>query len=244
MKLLLILSLLTATACAISTKIEAETEECFSSTVRHGSQASFSFVVTAGGQQEVDVRLFSRDLRIREGSGIEKEMSPSGRRSLDSIQGASSLSSNYEISTRDLRQWTRATSGSHSHTVPHNAIGSDHEVVACISNKHSRWTPKWVSFQFTHMDVDNTQVNEMGYTPEEVERERRAHASAQKIYRIQQDIEKVKSVELEHRNTVESTNAWLGYGSLVNCLLLIGMSIFQYWYLTHFLAVRHASTRM
>lgn len=222
---------------AISTKIGAEMEECYSTPMKHGSQASFSFVVTAGGQQEVDVRLFSRHLRLE-----TVEEANNGRRSVDSQRSA--LSSDYKIVTRDLRQWTRSSSGSHSHTVPQNAIGSDHELVACISNMHSKWTPKWISFQFNHLEVAETQVNEMGYTADEVEREARVHAAAQKIYRIQQDIEKIKTVEQDHRNTVESTNTWIGYGSLVNFLLLIGMSVFQYWYLTHFLAVRHASARM
>lgn len=228
------LSLFALACSGLSTRLDADTEECYSTAVRHGSQASFSFVVTAGGQQEVDARLFSRHLRPQTDAAARK----------GSLDVKHTLSADYQVTTRDLREWTRASSGSHSHTVPHNAIGTDHELVACLSNKHSKWTPKWVSFQFNQLDVGEAQVNEMGYTPDEVEREARVHAAAQKIYRIQQDIERIKTVEQGHRDTVESTNAWLGYGSLINCLLLIGMSVFQYWYLTHFLAVRHASARM
>ncbi len=70
------------------------------------------------------------------------------------------------------------------------------------------------------------------------------HEDGQQLFHLQKQMVKVKAMEEQHRATIEATNTWILVGAVLNGGLLVGMSVFQYWYLTRFLSVRAGGDRL
>ena len=206
-------------AAAVTTKVLAQTEECFHEDVRPGGQVNLAFAVTHGGKLDIDAY-------------AEAYYVPEGKTAADVV-------------TNKLQEWTLVSEGHIEWTAPMSGSALPARLKLCLSNKMARWTPKWVNFEFYKMEAAKTSNEPDGddgttgrANAHFNKMETILHEYATKVFDVRSKLQKVREVERHHRDTVESTNSWLFYGALVNGLLLVLMAIFQFWYLKQFLSVR------
>lgn len=221
--LLLVVFWMSGAASAYHTKIMAAQAECFTESVHAGGYIGIAFEVTAGGVKDIDATVTV--------SFLQTHAKLSGIASADS-----SLISQLE------QEWKKSTSGEHTYHAPRKSevSGNDlqalpHKMTVCFDNKESRWTPKWISFTFTKQEPMNMQ-QEVATVERELELQ--LHENGQTLFHVQNLMTKIKRLEDEHREVIESTNTWIMVGAFVNGGLLVSMSAFQYWYLTRFLSVK------
>jgi hypothetical protein len=259
--LLLVLLLLVRgeLAAAYRTRLDPGAgSECFTDTILPGGSLSVSFEVTAGGAKDIDATL-----SVLYTDESRAQASSTARTGILSADHSALLTS------RQLQEWKKTTSGSYEYNAP--AISSalavassednnqtpspregggknigagagvvvvlPHKVTLCFDNSVSRWTPKWVSFAFVKQEtVLEDQV--LSKATVEHEMELALHESGQTLFHLQTLMVKVKNLEEKHRAMIETVNTWVMAGAFVSGLLLVGMAVFQYWFLTRFLSAR------
>jgi uncharacterized membrane protein YraQ (UPF0718 family) len=64
------------------------------------------------------------------------------------------------------------------------------------------------------------------------------HGEGNNLFHVRSMMQKVKAVETEHRDLVESTNNWIVLGTVISGTMLVATAVFQYLHLTHFLSVK------
>jgi len=138
---------------------------------------------------------------------------------------------------QQLHSWRLASEGTHEYTTPPGAMPFRYEI--CFNNKMARWTPKWVSFDFfkmlpAHDDGISGDANK-AFQKIEVD----LHTCANRVFNMRNRMNKLKVTEIEHRDKMESVVNWVVWGSIVHCFLLIGLAVFEFFYLKSFLAVRN-----
>ena len=219
---LLLSSLCVFGVSATTVRIGAKEAECVTQVVPPGSTCAFTYIVTHGGDKDIDVVVSTHYLKANV---------PNPENSFD-----------YEPVDEELQVLERSNSGAHKHNVPSNPLDTDHRLTVCLSNKFSKWTPKWVSFQFNIIadDVPSEDLHSMNR--DDIEREEKLHDQAKKIFEVLNEMDKVRDLEANRRSTVESTFSWVGWGSVINCLLIVLMGVYQYWYLTKYLSLRKGGT--
>jgi len=205
---------------AIQTKIDMKSHECFSEEIASGGRVEFSFEVTHGGVKDIDVNLgVTYYEKTNEGT----------------------LSADFRPVSRGLHAWSLASRGTYSYTAP-VVVKEDTTMPTrlnvCFDNQFSAWTPKWITFSLAkHEDhIVAHEANEVSIAESKLEH--RLHDSANKMFGALSGISKLKTMEEEHRNMAESTNAWILYGSIVNGILVVAMAVFQFWFLKQFLSTR------
>jgi hypothetical protein len=221
-----------ATVAAVKTRIDAKKIECFSIDVEAGASVAFNFQVLHGGQKDLDVTLSATSVEEREGADESKHH-------------ISSLS--HTTFTRVLEEWKVASEGTAAFTAPSahaNGHGLPTKVNACFSNKMSSWTPKWYSFELLTDPAEPAAQEKETLATAETELEHALHKEGNNLFSVRTMMTRLRNSEEEHRNKVESTNEWMLYGTILNGTLLMGLSVFQFWYLKKFLSVRHVSIRL
>lgn len=224
---------LAATTSAVKTKIDAKKIECFSIDVEAGASVAFDFKVLHGGQNDLDVTMSATSVEERDG-GDDKS-----RHSISSLS--------HTTATKIIEEWKTASEGRAVFTAPpasSNGHGLPTKVNVCFDNKMSHWTPKWYSFELMSDPAEPAAQEKETLAMAETQLEHALHAEANNLFSIRTMMTRLKNSEEEHRNKVESTNEWMLYGTIVNGLLLMGLSVFQFWYLKKFLSVRHLSMRL
>mmetsp|Transcript_43718 Transcript_43718/g.50561 ORF Transcript_43718/g.50561 Transcript_43718/m.50561 type:complete len:259 (-) Transcript_43718:76-852(-) len=244
MVLLASLALLFFCSCAVAikTRIAPGTLECYHIEVEPGASASFSFEVVHGGQKDLDVTLTA--------TSVEAAHHAAGA-------NAAVTSLNHRVTTKEVDRFPLASSGRSVFTAASAAAsGADGEsaahgfptrLSACFNNKMSKWTPKWFEFQLFTDPLDpalDPAVLKEHYASAETELEHSLHREGNNLFHVRNTMQKLKQLEMEHRDKVESTGEWTLYGTIFNGALLMVLSIFQYWHLTKFLSVRNASMRL
>lgn len=222
-------------ATATRTRIPAGTIECFSQQVESGASLAFTFRVTHGGQKDLDVTLVASSVEDRE----DDDSQDSKKHHISSLT--------HTMKTRMIESWTKATEGRSTFraaTASENGHGLPTKVTACFNNKESRWTPKWFEFELFSDPSEPAAGEKEALSSAETQLEHALHAEGNNLFKIRTLMTRLKHSEEVHRNKVESTNEWTLYGTIVNGLLLMGLSVFQFWYLKRFLSVRHISLRM
>jgi hypothetical protein len=228
---LLVAAVLAATASAITTKIGAQSEECFSDVAPAGGTITIAFAVTHGGKLDIAAKVttFHHD---------------------DDDKAVSAMTQN------EPRVWDLASDGHFEFPVPQNKANVPGRMEICFSNKMARWTPKWINFEFYKInsaggadkattgagdasEADDGITGEHNKEFQSVEQE--LVTQSHQVYDMHTKVIALKAAEQEHRDHVESTNSWILYGALVNGLLLAVMAAFQFWYLKHFLAAKNVS---
>lgn len=136
----------------------------------------------------------------------------------------------------ELNQWSLATEGTYEWVVP--ASSMPHRFEVCFSNKMARWTPKWISFDFFKMlpTADDGISGDANKPFQKIEVD--LHACAQRVFNMRNKMNKLKASEVNHRDTMESVVNWIGWGTVVHCMLLVLLAVFEFFYLKSFLAVR------
>jgi hypothetical protein len=213
---LLCVSLAVAPVASLTTKITAGSEDCFHEWAAPGVTINVAFAVTHGGKLDVDAKV-----RV-------------------SFWG----DTQHMIVTEELQTWTAASEGHAEFRAPTNSGNKPTKMEICISNKMARWTPKWVNFEFYKLLPAADDGIQGSHNERFKDVEDRLHDNSRTVYEMRMKMQKLRQVEEDHRNTVESTNSWLFYGALCNGVLLAMMAIFQFWYLKNFLTVRNAVMRM
>ena len=215
------------TVAGYHTKISpGSSNECFTETILPGGQLGVAFEVTSGGAKDIDAHL---SVTFLETVGTSPAV----------------LSSDHRLVTNTLHEWSKVSSGTyeyHASRVTPSGTAHDthvlpHKVTLCFNNAVSRWTPKWVIFAFSKQESLLEDIVLTKATAEH-EMELALHENGQVLFHVQTAMTKVKRMEEAHRETVEATNTWIMAGAFVNGSLLLGMAVFQYWYLTRFLSVR------
>ncbi len=225
-------------AAAYRTRIEpGAVNNCYTETILPGGELRVAFEVTGGGMKDVDAELSVTFMETT---------------------GAGLLSSDHRLVSRQLTAWSKTTSGDYGYRAPAagavapssssskehlSTVVFPHKVHLCISNAGSRWTPKWVNFAFAKQER-HLEDGVAAKATVEHEMEVALHEDGQNLFRIQSQMVKVKAMEERHRDMIEVTNTWIMVGALINGGLLLGMSVFQFWYLTRFLSVRHTGMRV
>lgn len=222
--LLTALLVLSVSVDAVGTRIPAGQTECYSESIEASSHITATFIVVDGGEKDIDAYVTVTTIESKDPRGTNSQ---------------SFLSSDvHQIRSKEMERWTRASEGSYSYVAP-SATESGHglpsKLTICFSNTMSRWTPKWIDFSLI---VDKSLDPTKAEISAESELEHRLHEEGQRMFRIRNLMHKVVLQEETHRNKVESTNAWVMYGTIVNGGLLIVMSVFQFWYLKRFLSTR------
>jgi p24 family protein beta-1 len=226
------LMLLSSSCSAVKTRIDAKKIECFSQDVEAGASIAFSFQVLHGGQKDLDVFLTATSVEERDDASNSKHH-------------ISSLS--HETNTRVLEEWKQASEGRSTFTAPSastNGHGLPTKVSACFNNKMSSWTPKWYEFELFTDPSEPAAAEKEALATAETQIEHALHKEGNNLFSVRTMMQRLKHSEQEHRDKVESTNEWVLYGTIVNGLLLMALSIFQFWYLKKFLSVRHISMRL
>lgn len=212
----LVLALVVGQASAITTKVLAGAEDCYFDLAPPGTTITAGFVVTHGGKLDIDARV---TVKYQD-------------------DGA------YQEITTEVKSWSVATEGHAEYLAPLNIGHKPMKMEICFSNKMSRWTPKWVNFEFYKMK----QAGDDGMTGEHNkqyrELEDQLHGQSKQVYDMRLRMQKLRKVEEEHRVLVEATHSWLFYGAVGNGLMLGAMAIFQFWYLKNFLTVRATTMRI
>lgn len=229
----IVLSLCAISAAAVKTRIDAKKIECYSQSVEAGASIAFSFQVLHGGQKDLDVFLTS--------TAVEDVESSDG----NTKHHISSLS--HTTNTRVLEEWKVATEGRATFTAPsatENGHGLPTKVTACFNNKMSSWTPKWFEFELFTDPSEPAAAEKEALATAETQLEHALHKEGNNLFSVRTMMQRLKHSEEEHRNKVESTNEWMLYGTIVNGLLLMGLSVFQFSYLKRFLSIRHLSMRL
>ncbi|CUG89875.1 Hypothetical protein, putative [Bodo saltans] len=219
---------------AVKTKIDAKKIECFSLDVEAGASVAFDFKVLHGGEKDLDV--FMTAISIEEIDGTDAG---------NSKHQISSLS--HTTNTRIIEEWKKASEGRATYTAPSahtNGHGLPTKVGVCFNNKMSSWTPKWYSFELFSDPAEPVAQEKETLASAETELEHALHKEGNNLFSVRTMMTRLKNSEEEHRNKVESTNEWMLYGTIVNGVLLMGLSVFQFWYLKKFLSVRHVSMRL
>lgn len=108
----------------------------------------------------------------------------------------------------------------------------------CFSNKMARWTPKWVSFEFFKMLPASDDGISGEHNKEFQHIEVALHSCANRVFNMRSKMTKLATNERDHRDKLESTVNWIVWGSIMQCLLLIALALFEFFYLKSFLAVR------
>ena len=215
--LLVVAAALVSPAVALTTKVAAASEDCFHEWAAPGVTINVAFAVTHGGKLDVDARV-----KVFYWNDAQRM-----------------------VSEEEIQTWSLASEGHAEYRAPTNAANKPTKMEICISNKMARWTPKWVNFEFYKLLPTE---NDDGVTGEHNERfkelEDRLHEHSRSVYEMRIQMQKLRRVEEEHRNVVESTNSWLFYGAASNGVLLVVMAVFQFWYLKNFLTVRNSVMRM
>lgn len=209
---------------ATTVRVGAREAECVTQSIPAGSTGAFSYVVTHGGDKDIDVVISTHYLRAKV---------PNPENSFD-----------YEPVDEELQLIERSSSGEHSHKVPSSPLDIDHRLTVCMSNKFSKWTPKWVAFQF-NVIADEVSADDLtSMNKEDMAREEKLHLQSQKIYGVLTEMEKVRDLEATRRHMVEATFSWVGWGAVINCLLVVLMGAYQYWYLTKYLSLRRGGASL
>jgi hypothetical protein len=157
-----------------------------------------------------------------------------GKLDLDATVNSLSLETGEK---KRLHSWKRASEGTHEFTAPAAAMPYRYEV--CFSNAMARWTPKWVSFDFFKMlpAHDDGITGDANKPFQKIEVD--LHTCANRVFNIRNSMNKLKTAEINHRDTMESVVGWIVWGSILQCVLLVGLAIFEFFYLKSFLAVRN-----
>ncbi|CUG89874.1 Hypothetical protein, putative [Bodo saltans] len=235
-RVLLVIALILCSAVhadAVKTKIEAKKIECYSIDVEAGASVAFDFKVLHGGKKDLDVTLSATSVEEMEGAEDKSK------------HQISSLS--HTTFTRIIEEWKLASEGVATFTAPAasaNGHGLPTKVNACFNNKMSAWTPKWFSFELYTDPAEPAAQEKDTLATAETQLEHALHKEGNNLFSVRTMMTRLKNSEEEHRNKVESTNEWMLYGTIVNGVLLMGLSVFQFWYLKKFLSVRHVSMRL
>lgn len=106
----------------------------------------------------------------------------------------------------------------------------------CFSNKMSTLTPKTVSFNF-HVGIATT-AHEVAHKEHLTPLELTIVQLSEGLYNVQDEQKYMRVRERVHRNTTESTNARVLWWSFVEAAILVGMSLYQVYYLRRFFEVK------
>ena len=228
MNIILFALLGVSVAVALETKILAQTEDCYTERVNAGGSITFRFDVIHGGKKDLNVRLLAMTARMEHVDANAPSEIP--------------------VSQVIVQEWTLATHGvavyAAERPTPPPGVANDTfvplpvKVVACFSNKMARWTPKWYQFSFVKAEVPESDIQNA-----QSALEHKIHEQAMVMYSLRNKAIQLRQTEEAHRDTVESTNAWIMYGTGVNAAMLVVFSLFQYWYFKKFLSVRHIAYR-
>lgn len=232
----ILLVLLPLQVLAITTKIVAQTEECFHETAPPGGSISVAFAVTHGGKLDIDA--VAKSIRADPEDpiyGVKEDI-------IQEWKAVSEGHAEFKIPSVHTQKSPDGT----MFVAPTEADKFPGRLTICFSNKMARWTPKWINFEFYKLSAEKGRENDDGMTGDHNlqyrNMEQLLHTKANQVYEMRQKMQKLRTVEQQHRDTVESTNSWVFYGSVADCFLLCIMAVFQFWYLRRFLSVR-AGTR-
>ena len=212
---LLALVLAAAHVSALTTKVVAGHEDCFHEFAAPGVTLNVGFAVTHGGKLDVDARV-----KVWYWSDAT-----------------------LRVHEEELKSFTLASEGHAEYVAPTNNEQKPLKMEICISNKMARWTPKWVNIEFYKLLPTSDDGLSGDHNRDFRTFEDQLHGFSSTMYEMRMKMQKLKQMEEEHRNTVESTNSWIFYGAFVNGGLLAAMAIFQFVYLKDFLSVRSAILR-
>jgi p24 family protein beta-1 len=135
----------------------------------------------------------------------------------------------FDASGRVIKTWHATTEG--HHTVHGDATNT--KFTFCFSNKMARFTPKWVSFYL--QQGPNPSVAKVEHL-DPIEKSI-IHLS-ESLNELQDEQKVLRQVEHDHRNTVEDTNERILMWSLFEAAALLGMGLFQIYFLKRFLEVK------
>lgn len=220
---------------AVVVKIMPQTEECFSDVIKPGGTLTMAFAVTHGGQKDIDALC---TISVVDTEALEAEQHAATYEEQFHTK-KSSLKAAATTHDKELSNLRQVVDGSCEIVADEHNMENAHypvRLTVCFGNKMAKFTPKWVSFQFFKMDEPESHAKEL--TEAEAALEHSIHKEAVTVHGAMTDMVRIMRSEQEHRNTVEATNAWILYGTLVNGVLLVVMSFFQFWFLKRYLSVR------
>ncbi|KNH09445.1 hypothetical protein XU18_0130 [Perkinsela sp. CCAP 1560/4] len=109
--------------------------------------------------------------------------------------------------------------------------GEEKSYAFCFSNKHSKWTPKWVNFHVYKYDHKNILPSAQDLDPIETS-----------IMKLNGDFEElqesqllIRSLEKDHRRTVESTSRHLLLWCIFDSLIVLVGGLLQLYFTRRFL---------
>ena len=128
-----------------------------------------------------------------------------------------------------VKNWSMETDGRWSQRPTEEKILS-----FCFSNKHSRWTPKWVNFHMYKYDHRHILPSPQDLDPIEDS----IVKLNESLEQLQEDQLLIRALEKAHRKNVESTSRHLLHWTVFDCIIVLIGGLLQIFFTRRFLRIK------